>query len=192
MNIGIVVEGVDDYTTYPTLIGRIRNDINRPQVRECGGKSRLKGRFLGFLKEFQNPAWQIDLAIVIRDSDCSPPQPIEDKLNDALKSSKFKPQFHVELFAIPCMLESWLVSDLDAIRMIAAQRGHGAAPQQLNVQIPNVHSPEDKKLFIHALSHFGLPATPAVYKEVASVVNFGLIGHRCSYFRKFVERITAV
>ncbi len=124
MNIGVVVEGLDDYTTYPTLIQRIRNDIGRSQVRECGGKSRLKNRFLSFLREFQNPTWQIGIALVIRDSDCSPPQPIEDQLRNILNTSGFRPQFRVELFAIPCMLESWLVSDLDAIRRVAAQRSH--------------------------------------------------------------------
>jgi hypothetical protein len=85
MNIGIVVEGQDDYTTYPTLIQRIRNDIERSQVRECGGKSRLKNGFLNFLREFQNPAWQIEIAVVIRDSDCQPPQPIENQLRTIFK-----------------------------------------------------------------------------------------------------------
>ncbi len=56
MNIGIVVEGLDDYTTYPTLVQRIRNDIERLQVRECGGKSRLKNRFLNFLERIAQPS----------------------------------------------------------------------------------------------------------------------------------------
>ena len=189
MNIGIVVEGVDDYPTYPTLVGRIRNDIGGRQVRECGGKSRLKGRFLGFLKEFQNPAWQIGLALVIRDSDCSPPQPIEGQLRTILTASRLRLPFRVELFAIPCMLESLLISDVQAIRDIAAQRGHGNAPGELNFQIPNAHSPDDKELFNRVLTHFGLPATPAVYEEVARVANLDMIGQRCRYFREFVRRI---
>jgi hypothetical protein len=191
MNIGIVVEGLYDYTTYPTLIQRIRNDIGRSQVRECGGKSRLKNRFLSFLREFQNPAWQIGIALVIRDSDCSPPQPIEDQLRDILDTSRFRPQFRVELFAIPCMLESWLVSDLDAIRRVAAQRGHGGETERLSFHIPNAHSPTDKKLFTRLLTHFGLPATPAVYREVATIAKLDAVGERCRYFREFVRRIKA-
>jgi len=189
MNIGIVVEGQDDYTTYPTLIQRIRNDIERSQVRECGGKSRLKNGFLNFLREFQNPAWQIEIAVVIRDSDCHPPQPIENQLRTIFNISRLKPQFRVEFFAIPCTLESWLVSDLNAIRTVAAQRAHGGEPEHLNFQIPNAHSPADKELFSRVLSRFGLPATPAVYQEVARIANFDMIGERCSYFREFARRI---
>jgi len=189
MNVGIVVEGVNDYATYPSLIERIRNDIARTQVRECGGKSRLKGRFLGFLKEFQNPAWQIDLAVVIRDSDCAPPKPLEYQLQTLFTDSRLNPPFRVEVFAIPCMLESWLISDLHAIRHVAARRGHGGAPEQVDFQIPIAHSPDDKELFIRLLTHFALPATPPVYEEIATIADFTLIGQRCTYFREFVQRI---
>jgi len=68
------------------LIRRIRNDMTQWQLRQCGGKSRLKHGFVNFLREFhRNPAWQIDVAFVIRDSDCSPPQPIEDQLQHILE-----------------------------------------------------------------------------------------------------------
>jgi len=90
------------------------------QLRQCGGKSRLKHGFVNFLREFhRNPAWQIDVAFVIRDSDCSPPQPIEDQLQHILEASGFTPGFPVEFFAVPCMLESWLLSDLGAFSTVA-------------------------------------------------------------------------
>jgi|GraSoi_2013_80cm_1033760.scaffolds.fasta_scaffold01000_2 hypothetical protein len=188
MNVGIVVEGLYDYSSYPAIIRRIRNDIGRPQVRECGGKSKLKGRFLQCLKEFQNPAWEIELAIVVRDSDCNPPQPIENQLREILNASRLRPHFPVELFAVPCVLESWLLSDLHAIQNVAAQRGHGGAAD-LSVQIPNTHAPNDKKLFFRVLGHHSLPATPPVYEEIARIVNLDMIGQRCKYFREFVRRI---
>jgi hypothetical protein len=191
MNVGIVVEGLYDYSSYPTLVRRIRDDIPRPQVRECGGKSRLKSRFIECLKEFQNPAWQIELAIVIRDSDCHPPQPIEDQLKEILNASRFRPPFHVELFAVPCVLESWLLSDLRAIRNLAAQRGHGGAAE-LNVQIPNNHAPNDKKLFFRVLGHHSLPVTPPVYEEIARTADLDMIGQRCGYFREFARRIRGI
>jgi hypothetical protein len=191
MNVGIVVEGLYDYSSYPVLVRRIRNDIERPQVRECGGKSKLKGRFLECLKEFANPAWEIELAIVIRDSDCNPPQPIENQLREILNASRLRPQFPVELFAVPCVLESWLLSDLQAIRNVSAQRGHGGAAN-LNVQIPNTHAPDDKKLFFRVLGHHSLPATPPVYEEIARTADLDMIGHRCRYFREFVRRIRGI
>jgi hypothetical protein len=92
MSIGIVVEGLYDIATYPILMRKIRGDIGRPQSRECGGKSNLKNIFVGFLNEFQrNPAWQINAAFVIRDSDCNPPQEIEEKLREVLRKSGFVP-----------------------------------------------------------------------------------------------------
>src|SRR5260370_16093777 len=124
MNAGIVVEGASDGSAYPVLIQRIRNDLDTRQVRECGGKSRLKNRFVNFLKEFhRNHAWQIDAAFVILDSDCNPSQPIEARLRNILNASGFTPRLHVAYFATRGILASCLLSVLDAIRKVAEQRG---------------------------------------------------------------------
>jgi len=193
MNAGIVVEGASDGSAYPLLIQRIRNDLDTRQVRECGGKSRLKNRFVNFLKEFQrNHAWQIDAAFVILDSDCNPSQPIEARLRNILNASGFTPEFHVVYFATQCMLESWLLSDLDAIRTVAAQRGHVAGVLPPNIQIANLPSSADKVVFTQVLTHFGLPATPPVYREVSTLTNFTMIRNRCSYFGEFMKRTSAV
>lgn len=193
MNVGIVVEGQDDFEVYPTLIRRIRNDLGKWQVRNCGGVPRLKNLFLGFLKEFhRNHAWRIDAALVIRDSDCKPPGQIEKQLQSILDASGFKPAFRVEFFAPQCMLESWLLGDWNAIRTVAVQRGHGAPNAPPNIQIPNLSHSADKDVFIQALRYFGLPATPTVYGEVATFADLTLIGNRCAYFRDFSQRIRAL
>jgi len=193
MNVGIVVEGQKDLVAYVRLIRRIRNDMTQWQLRQCGGKSRLKHGFVNFLREFhRNPAWQIDVAFVIRDSDCSPPQPIEDQLQHILEASGFTPGFPVEFFAVPCMLESWLLSDLGAFSTVAAQRGHGEGMAPPTIQIANSNSSGDKDIFMRLLSHFMVPATPAVYGEVAALANLTLIGNRCTYFREFMRRVRAV
>jgi hypothetical protein len=193
MSVGIVVEGPSDRSAYSALVRRIWNRQDAIQVRDCGGKSRLKNGFVNFLREFQrNPAWQIDAAYVIRDSDCSAPQAIEERLQGVLEASGFTPEFRVEFFATPCMVESWLLSDLDAIRTVAALRGHGVGPVPLRIQIARVNSSNDKGVFVQVLRHFGLPATPAVYGEVATIANLTIIGNRCTYFREFVRRVRAV
>ena len=193
MNVGIVVEGTSDGPAYRELIRRIRQDLDPRQVRECGGKSRLKNRFVNFLKEFQrNHAWQIEAAFVILDSDCNPSRPIEARLRDILNASGFAPEFEVVYFATQCMLESWLLGHLDAIRTVAAQRGHVAGVLPPKIQIANAPSSADKIVFTQVLTHFGLPATPAVYGEVAALADLTVIGNRCSYFLEFVRRIRAV
>ncbi len=190
MNVGVVVEGTSDGSTYRRLLPRIRNDISVLQVRECLGKSGLKNLFVDFLKEFQrNHAWQINAAFVICDSDCNPPGPIEEQLRSILNASAFIPKFRVEFFAIGCMVESLLLSDLEAVRNVAVQRGHVAGAAPLNIGIGNANSPTDKEVFFQVLRHFGLPATPVVYGEIAAFADLTMVANRCNYFREFVKRI---
>ncbi len=193
MNVGIVVEGPSDGAAYRKLLPRIRSDVTDLQIRECGGKSRLTHGFIKFLKEFQrNSAWQINLALVIRDSDCEPPQPIETKLRNTLAASGIRQEVRVEFFAIPCMLESWLLSDWNAIRTVAASRGHAVPVAPLEIQIANANSSDDKDVFAAVLLHFGLAQTPPVCGEIAAVADLTRIGNRCNYFQDFTRRIKAV
>jgi hypothetical protein len=193
MNVGVVVEGASDASAYRKLLPRIWNDISAIQLREGLGKSGLKNRFVDFLQEFQkNNAWQINAAFVIRDSDCHPPGPIEEQLRNILSNSAFRPHFRVDFFAVGCMVESLLLSDLEAIRHVAAQRGHIAGVAPLNIQIEDANSSMDKEVFFQVLRHFGLPAIPAVYGEIADLANLTTVAIRCNYFPDFVRRIRGV
>jgi hypothetical protein len=190
MNVGLVVEGSTDETAYRKLVQRIRNDVGVLQVRPCGGKSRLKNCFVGHLKEFQrNNAWQINVAFVIRDSDCRPPHEIEQQLRDRLDADGFAPDFRVEFFATPCMLESWLVSDIGAIRTVAANRGARPDADLQHLLITPQHSTNDKDAFNRILIQLGLPATPTVYGEIATAAEFTLVEQRCGYFREFCRQV---
>ncbi len=190
MNVGLVVEGPTDEAAYGKLIQRIRNNIGVLQVRPCGGKSRLKNCFVGHLKEFQrNTAWQIDAAFILRDSDCHPPLQIEQQLQDVLNASGFTPNFPVEFFATPCMLESWLISDIAAIRTVAGGRGANSEADLEHLLITPQHSANDDDAFDRVLIQLGLPRTPAVYAEIASAADFTLVRQRCGYFREFCRRV---
>lgn len=190
MNIGLVVEGPTDEAAYRILVKRIRVNVGALQVRPCGGKSRLKNSFIGHLKEFhRNSAWQIDTAFIIRDSDCNSPQQIEQQLRGVLNASGFAPDFRVEFFATPCMLESWLMSDIGAIRTVAANRGAKPDADLQHVPIMPQHSASDDDTFNQVLSQLGLPATPPVYGEIAAAAKFESIKQRCVYFREFCRRL---
>jgi len=190
MNAGLVVEGATDEAAYRVLVHRIRNNVAVLQVRPCGGKSRLKNGFVGYLKEFQrNNAWQINVAFVVRDSDCHPSQQIEQQLRDVLNASGFEPEFRVEFFATPCMLESWLISDLEAIRTVAASRDARAEADLQHLLITPQQSANDDDAFNRVLIQLRLPATPAVYSEIAAGVDFTLVKQRCGYFREFCRRV---
>jgi len=193
MNAGIVVEGTFDDATFRRILPRIRKDIDKPQVRQCGGKHRLKNLFVDRLREFgRNPAWNIDRAFVIRDSDCKPPEEIENQLQAVLGASGFKPRFHVDFFAVQCMLESWLLSDLAAIQTVADGGSKNEEPGVQNINIAPKHSQEDKDVFLRVLAQYGLRATPPVYAQIAGHVDLALIEKRCNYFREFMRRIRAL
>lgn len=191
MNIGIVVEGPSDGAAYPVLMRRIRNDVNQLQVRECGGKSRLKHGFVGFLKEFQrNPAWQVDSAFVIRDSDCKPAQPIEDQLESLMRESDFDPQFSVQFFAIKCQLETWLLADERAINHVSRRRGKNLDVQRVDFQFDTDNRAKD--LFSIQLRMADLPPSPQVYGEIAGVTNLDCVAERCPSFQRFRAKLQAI
>jgi hypothetical protein len=190
MNIGIVVEGPSDFAVYPVLMRRIRNDIDGLQVRACHGKSKLKNKFLDILKEFErNPAWQINLAFVIRDSDCMPPQEIEAQLLKVLRESPFDPHFPVEFFATKCQLETWLLADENAINQVSQRRGKNrqVGPVEFQFEADN----GAKNRFLGQLLKASLPATPQVYKEIADIADIARIAACCPSFREFTRRVRA-
>ena len=190
MNVALVVEGATDESAYPRLIHRIWDNAVVSQVRACGGKSKLKNGFVAHLKEFQrNNAWRIDAAFVIRDSDCLPPAGIEQQLAEVLDATGFAPDFAVEFFVTPCMLESWLLSDTPAIGSVAADRGTAREANLQHIEITPQPSADDDETFVRVLSRFGLPATPAVYGDVAARADLSLIERRCGYFREFRRRV---
>ena len=165
------------------------NDIGRLQVRECGGKYRLKNTFLGFLKEFQrNHAWQINVAFVIRDSDCKPPQEIEEQLRRVLHESGFA-HFPVEFFATKCQLETWLLADENAINQVSQHRGKNKQVGSVEFQFETDNSAKNR--FLEQLSKASLPATPQVYKQIADVADISRIAARCPSFQQFIRRVRA-
>jgi len=190
MNIGLIVEGSDDYETYPVLIRKSRRDIGRIHIRECGGLRKLKTKFVYFLKEFQsNPAYQIKKAIVIRDSDCSDAHKLEQELCQILEQSGFKPTFSIHFHATKCKLESLLLADEEAIPQVARNRGRAARASTAVMTLENLKEAENvlsKKLF-----EANLPDDAKVFAEIAEASDLGKIVLKCPHFRDFMEKTNA-
>jgi len=190
MNIAIVVEGPSDRAAYPVLMERIRTGLRVNQIRDCGGKTKLKNSFVGLLKELErNPAWSIERVFVIQDSDCKPHEEIEARLQSKLSESHFAPEFQVRCFATKCVLESWLLADPRAINTISRRRGKHKQVESVQVDLDSYK--DAKKLFWEQLSKAELQAVPPVYAEIASVIELGQISSRCLSFRRFKEKILA-
>lgn len=187
MNLGLIVEGPTDAAAYPELIRRIRQDLEPFQVRPCGGKSRLKGRFVDLLDEFhRNHAWRIQTAFVIRDSDCQPSQTIEGQLNGILDDSGFRPHFPVKFFATKCDLETWLVADEDAINRVSQQRGTNKVVNAIGIQLEVAKADQ---LFSQQLSRADLNPVPPVYAGVARSLDIEKVAALCPSFRRFINEL---
>jgi hypothetical protein len=190
MNIGIVVEGDRDGSTYPELIRRIRNDIDTVLVEPCGNDARLMRQFVGWLKHFQwHAEYPIDKALVIMDSDCSEPSTWEATLRQNYEQSHFVASFPVHFHATKCEIETWLLADEDAINRVSQLRGKNKQVGRVNIQL-EAHR-DAKELFQKVLSRAGLPADARVYRQIASVADVGRIAARCPSFQYFVGKVCA-
>ncbi len=189
MNAGIVVEGPDDAVVYRILIKRINQVIEGVHCRECNGRQRLKNRFVYFLKEFAtNPAaFNISKVLVIRDSDCQDPAPIEQELQDIFFNSNLQPDFHVSFHATKCKLESWLLADEDAINVVSMYRGGPGGIQRVAVDLENFNAADH--LYRRTLAQGRLQDTDAVMQEIAQRARLEGIADRCPRFRDFIQKV---
>lgn len=190
MNIGIVVEGERDSAAYPELIRKIRNDIGNIVSKPCGSDTRLMTHFIGWLKHFEWRAeHSVDKAIVIRDSDCSNHPVWETRMQQIFEASRFVPSFPVHFHATKCELETWLLSDEDAISQVSFARGKRKTVPALTIPLESYK--DAKQLFEKVLSKAGLLVTPMVYKEIAAAATIERIAQRCPHFQKFVDIVRA-
>lgn len=185
MSLGLIVEGKYDVEPYRHWIRKVRRDVGEIPARPCNRK--VKTKFIGFLQELdRNPAWQIQKAIVIADSDCGPPDALVAQVTRKLERSM--PNFPVHVFAIRCKLETWLLADEAAINQVAQDRGK--AERILRIPGP-LETNGAKQRFHRALSNVGLPADERVYSEIAAHSRIEVIRERCPQFREFKRLVHA-
>jgi hypothetical protein len=191
MNFGIVVEGSDDAAVYRILIKRIDNNIDHVHSRECFGRVKLRNKFVYFLKEFtKNPAaFDLRKVLVIRDSDCSDPGPIEQELRGIFGDSGVRPNFAVDFHATKCKLESWLLGDADAISAVAIGRGGIGGVRRIGADLEDLR--EADQLYRRTIYQAGLQDTDAVMKEIAQQARLETIVERCPRFRDFMRKVVA-
>ena len=190
MNAAIIVEGDDDASVYPVFIRKIRNDVSKIHSVRCGGVIALERKFVSYLKIFQESGqFDVSKAIVILDSDCAAPQPLEEKLQQTLTRSGFQAGFPVHFYATKCELETWLVADVEAINQVALLRGRTPTVGEANIQLEEYR--DAKELLRRKLSEVTLPADSRVFAQIAEAADLQRITERCPYFQQFVDRVRA-
>lgn len=190
MNVAIIVEGPDDFETYPVFIRKIRQDISRIFPVQCNGLRRLKTTFVPFLKDFQQRRDRaVRKALVIRDSDCANPRPLEEQLQRIFEQSRVQLDFPVHFYATKCKLESWLLADEEAISHVSLSRGGRGRVERISIALERYNDADT--LLAGALWQADLQATSRVYAEIAEAACADRIAQRCPYFREFVAKVSA-
>lgn len=190
MNIGIIVEGERDSAVYPELIRKIRDDTETVYPISCGDVARLKTRFVAWLRHFEwHAGLSVDKVLVIMDSDCSNPSIWEAQLRRIYEQSRFVPSFPVHFHATKCEIETWLLTDENAVNQVSRHRGKNKQARAVTIQFESYRNA--RELFHKMLSQTGLPANARVYEEIASAVNIERIAARCPHFQEFVAKVRA-
>lgn len=192
MVFGIIVEAERDAEVYSTIIRRIRPDVNLVLSRPCQNVVGVRRKFVGWLKHFQWHADRpVDKALVIRDSDCNESGSVEDELNRILDQSGFRESLTlpVHFYATRCMVETWLIADEAAVNCIARKRSKVGSAQHVTGDLESLTNPKER--FRRMLSQAGLPATSAVYAEVAAAADLDRVVERCPYFQQFIDHVHA-
>ena len=83
-------------------------------------------------------------------------------------------------------METWLLSDVDAINLVALERGgRNIAGQKGNLeQIGNA-----KAVFVRALSQANLPYDAEVCRQIARHIDIERLRNRCPCFHRFEEAV---
>ena len=188
MNVGIIVEGPDDHAVYKVLLKRINPAIQRVYPHECGGRHKLKNKFVPLLKVFEgNPAaYRLSKVIVIRDSDCQDPRPLEEEMRRTLDASGLQTSFEVAFHATKCKLESWLLADLDAISAVSASRGGSRVSETFDADLETMR--EADVVYRRVVRTAGLQDTSAVMGKIAEAASLERISERCPRFRDFRKK----
>lgn len=190
MNFGVIVEGPDDVAVYRILAKRIDPGIGHVHARDCGGRQKLKNKFPYLISEFsRNPAaYNLRKVVVIRDSDCKDPLPLEQELQDIFARSGLTPNFSVSFYVTKCKLETWLLGDEQAINTVSISRGGGGNVSRVDGDLETIKDTDD--LYRRTLSQAGLQDTDEVMKQIISRARLNILSERCPRFRDFMRKIT--
>jgi hypothetical protein len=191
MNFGIVVEDDRDAKAYEELIRKIRRDVEEVLSIPCRGVGTLKKEFVNWLKYFEwyapHSPHSINKALVILDSDCSDAFVWEERLRHTFERSHFVPSFPVDFHATKCELETWLLTDENALNEVSKRRGKNKRVAPAKIEFESFKAA--KMLFQKRLYEVGLPADPQVYKEIASLADTARIEACCRNFQEFVRKV---
>jgi hypothetical protein len=187
--IGLIVEGHYDEAVLETLARRVAQSPVTLYVSACGGKARLKQKFPGYLRYFEhvhlgNP---VDKALVVCDADQKPPAELRASLSQETRNRASWPADKLHICIVRQEIETWLLSDENAVNSVASERGGHARIARVQEDPENIGDPKARLRTLPSAA--GLVATPAVYQQIASRLDLETLRQRCPSFQEFEQAV---
>lgn len=181
---GLIVEGPYDTPVFKALILK----LNEPDAEffpiETLGRGRLLKKLPAYLKALEN-AFQgqpPDRTFVIQDSDQRAPLDVIAQMRTSIGRRTFS--FPYELCVAVRETETWLLSDENAINIVARSRS-GRDIGYIAGDLEKLVDP--KQELVSAFTRARLIYTPAVCAEIAAAMDLDRLRYRCRSFQRFSE-----
>jgi hypothetical protein len=178
--LGIVAEGLPD--TDVAIISELIKKIlpDKPELCLYPGKDKpnVINKFRGWLEDCRNK--NVDKALVIVDQDLSCIKIIVEKMQKKIKGRKYR--FPVKFHVIERELETWLLSDEQAISRVVER---DVPP--VNQALEGIKDP--KKKLKKILSRAKATYTPETLRKIAEESDIDRIAYRCAGFRRFRQLV---
>jgi hypothetical protein len=186
---GVVVEGSFDIGVYTELIKKICPEACDIKFRVAGDRVQLMRKFPSLLRILEHASEQggpVEKALVIRDADYKDVAAIEAKMRDSASRRTYSFPMGVGLHVVKQEMETWLLSDPEAIRRVALARGGKPSPR---VPDPLEDFQDAKERLMSVLSRSGLNYTAEVCREIAQATDLNTLRLRCPSFSVFEEKV---
>ncbi len=184
---GLIVEGSYDVAVYQELLRKITPTLDRIVPRATGGVPNLLRLLLGLLRDLENAVNgnPVEKVIVIRDTNGRDAAQLEKDLADKIHGQDFAFAHGIQFHAVRRTVETWLLSDVEAINQVATSRG-GNPISGVQEQLEEIQDPKTR--LIRLLSAAGLPFDPAVCREIAARTRLEVLRYRCPSFPSFEQK----
>jgi hypothetical protein len=128
----------------------------------------------------------VEKALVIRDCNGASPEDVEGRMTEKIANRNYSFPRGVGLCAVRREMETWLLSDGQAISQVALARG-GRRVEQVQGTLEDVVDPKAK--LVKVLSKAGLTYTSVVCEEIARETRLAILRYRCPSFRSFESKV---
>lgn len=184
---GLIVEGSYDVAVYQELLRKITPTLDRIVPRATGGVPNLLRLLLGLLRDLENAVNgnPVEKVIVIRDTNGRDAAQLEKDLADKIHGQDFAFAHGIQFHAVRRTVETWLLSDVEAINQVATSRG-GNPISGVQEQLEEIQDPKTR--LIRLLSAASLPFDPAVCREIAARTRLEVLRYRCPSFPSFEQK----